>query len=101
MNIAWGALAGLAIGLVYFLGLRLTVRILAQTTRPAPILLVSVALRMGVLLAGFYLMRPLGAPAMLAGLGAVMLVRIALVRREKSVLHEQKQGGELREHRSE
>ena len=49
------ALTGVALGVLYFGGLWMSVRTLPRMNRPALLMLVSLAARMAVVLAGFYL----------------------------------------------
>lgn len=76
-------LAGLALGLLYFGGLWLTVRRLARTRRPAPLFALSLLLRMALTLAGFYLVMDGSWQRMLACLAGFIAVRQLLVSRLK------------------
>jgi len=85
MNPDYGALgvglvAGAAIGLVYFGGLWLTVRRLPARRRPHLWLLGSFVLRLGLALAAFYLLVPLGWQALATGLAGLLAARQVLVR---------------------
>lgn len=48
------AVAGIALGGVFFVGLRWTVQTIVTASNPVPWFLTSLLLRMGIVLAGFY-----------------------------------------------
>jgi len=75
------AVAGLALGLLYFGGLWLTVRRIARTRHPGPLFALSLLLRMALTLAGFYLVMDGSWQRMLACLAGFIAVRQLLVSR--------------------
>lgn len=74
-------MAGLALGLWYFGGLWLTVQRLPRARNPGFLSLVSLMIRLGVTLAGFYLVMAGRWERLLACLAGFLLMRIVLVRR--------------------
>ncbi len=73
--------AGLLLGLFYFGGLWLTVQRLPRSEHPGMLTLVSLIIRLGVTLAGFYLVMAGRWERLLVCLAGFLLVRIVLVRR--------------------
>jgi F1F0 ATPase subunit 2 len=55
MMYAIAALAGILLGIIYFGGLWLTIQRMSQTDRPILLLMSSFVIRLGLVLAGFYL----------------------------------------------
>jgi F1F0 ATPase subunit 2 len=74
-------LAGLALGLVYFGGLWLTVQRLPTSRRPGLLAALSLFLRLGFVLGGFYLVMGGRWQRLLACLGGFLLLRALSVRR--------------------
>ena len=74
------SLAGLALGLVYFGGLWLTVRRLAGSKRPGFLMLGSFVARLLVTLYGFYLVMDDSWERLLACLAGFLVARVALTR---------------------
>lgn len=85
------ALAGGALGAVYFGGLWLTVRRLAHTRRPTLWLLSSFFVRTALTLLGFYLVLRMGWATLLACLVGFLLARVLLMRQLGSAAQEQGQ----------
>lgn len=73
-------IAGALLGAAYFGGLYFTVRRIGTTSAPHLVLLASFLTRLGVVLAGFYLLSPWGVLAMLVALGGFLLARLAWFR---------------------
>lgn len=74
-----GALAGAGAAAVYFLGLALGLRLALGTARPVPVLLLSGALRIALLMAVLWLVAQ-GGVVLLAGFApAFLLVRFAVI----------------------
>jgi F1F0 ATPase subunit 2 len=85
MNDAWGSLvavaAGVTLGVVYTLGLWVTVNHLPRARSPGVLVAASTVLRLGVTLAGFYLVMSGSALRLVACLAGFMVARLVLVRR--------------------
>lgn len=73
-------LSGVALGVVYFAGLWLSVRRAAQLERPALFMVGSFMLRTMIVLIGFYLIMDGRWQQLLAALAGFALVRVVLVR---------------------
>ena len=81
LELGQALVAGLALGLLYYGGLWLTVRRLPQSSHPGPLFLSSFVLRTVVAMAGlFVIARASWIPLALAMVG-FLVVRIVLVRR--------------------
>ena len=65
----------------YFSGLWWTVKRIPRSGRPVLLMLVSLILRLGVVLAGFYLFLIINTSAVLACLAGFFITRIVFVRR--------------------
>lgn len=72
--------AGLALGLLYFFGLWLTVRGLPRTGHPALLLSASLLGRTAAVLAGFYLLSGGGWPALTAAVAGFIAGRMLVIR---------------------
>ena len=73
-------LFGLALGVVYFGGLWLTLQRLPTSQSPALLMLASLSLRMGVLLAGLFWVMQGEWERLIAATVAVLLARVIVVR---------------------
>jgi F1F0 ATPase subunit 2 len=78
---AWAGLAGFGLGLVYFYGLWLTVRLLPKVRWPVPVLIGSFTLRTAAVLGGFFLAMDGRWERMMACLCGFILARVALFSR--------------------
>ena len=79
-----GLVAGLTVGAVYFGGLWWTTRRLPECKRPGLTMLASLALRMSMVVGGFYLLSLFGRwEPMAAGLVGLIVARLATVRHVK------------------
>lgn len=75
------ALAGAALGLLFFAALRATVDRLPETAHPGALLLTSVLVRIALALAAFYAIARLGDwPGLVASLAGFVAVRTVLLR---------------------
>lgn len=72
--------AGIVLGILFFGGLWLTVRLGLNSKRPTLIFMGSLFLRMGIVLAGFYYIGADSWEKMLALLGGFLIARIAITR---------------------
>ena len=81
LSLTLAFLAGLALGLVYFGGLWLTVQRLPTARRPGLLAALSLILRLGFVLGGFYLVMGGRWERLLACLAGFLLMRALLVRR--------------------
>ena len=81
LSLLLGLMAGLALGLWYFGGLWLTVQRLPGARHPGFLSLVSLIIRLGLTLAGFYLVMSGKWERLLACLAGFLLMRTILVRR--------------------
>lgn len=79
------AVLGLILGGLYFYGLWFTVRHLAQLSRPGLWLLASWIVRVGLLMAGVYLIAGGDWRRLVAALAGILLARILLTRRLRNV----------------
>lgn len=76
------ALAGAALGFVFFRALLLTVERLVTSPRPGVLMLASLMLRSAIVLGGFYaIARLAGLGGLVAGLAGFVVVRTAMIRR--------------------
>jgi F1F0 ATPase subunit 2 len=80
INLLLAAFAGLALGLLYFGGLWLTVRRITWTAKPALLMLGSFVVRLLVTLCGFYLVMDDSWERLLACLAGFLVVRVVLTR---------------------
>ncbi len=78
------AVAGLALGLFFFGGLRLTVARLPRSRRPALLLAVSALLRLSLVLAGFFFVLQGDWRNAVAALGGFVAARFLMLRRAAS-----------------
>jgi F1F0 ATPase subunit 2 len=83
--IAIGLVGGGVAGAAFFGGLAVTVRHLPTSRRPAALVLGSLIGRLLVVGAVLVGLAGLGAPALLAGLGALIVVRTLLVRNPRDL----------------
>lgn len=74
-------LAGIVLGLIYFLGLWETVRRLRQVRRPVLWMLGSLILRLAFILTGLYLVGHGHWDRLIAALIGILIVRTLLIRR--------------------
>lgn len=82
LPIAGGFATGVGLGLIYFLGLWLTIRQLAQRQYTSLWMMASLMLRLSLVLTGFYLLiDATGWQGLLAALLGFTLVRLLLTRR--------------------
>jgi F1F0 ATPase subunit 2 len=84
LPLAAAFIAGLALGLVYFGGLWLTVRQLAAGRWPVPAAFASLALRTAAAIAGFWYVMDGSWQRLLACLAGFMLVRLVMVSRMRA-----------------
>ncbi len=86
-----GCLWGMSLGIAYFGGLWVTVRLVPKISKPKLFMLSSFILRMAILLAGIWLVLQVGPLAFAATLGAILLVRFVMIqiasRPQKEVMH--------------
>jgi F1F0 ATPase subunit 2 len=75
------ALWGMSLGIFYFGGLWLTVRLVPQVANPKQLLFISFILRISVVLAGLWLVLRLHSLHFLATLAAFFLVRFIMLSR--------------------
>ncbi|MEA3470028.1 MAG: ATP synthase subunit I [Thermodesulfobacteriota bacterium] len=76
-----GFTAGMGLGLIYFFGLWMTTRGIAQSRNAGLLMISSLALRLGIVLTGFYyLMTWTGWQGMVTALFGFALVRLILTR---------------------
>jgi len=80
LQLLLAVLAGMAIGVIYFGGLWLTVQRLPRSSKPVRLLLLSAVVRLGLALGGFYLVLRHGWAALLASLAGSVLTRLFLIR---------------------
>jgi F1F0 ATPase subunit 2 len=85
LPLAWQLLAsgllGVVLGTVYFYALWVTIRRLPQARHPAPLLLASALLRLGMLFTGLYFLTASGHwESLLAAVVGIILARILLTR---------------------
>ncbi len=81
LPVAEGFVTGVILGLIYFLGLWVTVRKLAQRQHTGLWMMTSLMLRLGFVLTGFYfLMGTAGWQGLLAALPGFSLMRLMLTR---------------------
>ncbi len=80
VEIIAAALAGIALGCFYFMGLWWTVKKLPSARRPALFNTVSFLLRLAVVLSGFYLILAGGWQVLAVSMLGFIAVRILLVR---------------------
>lgn len=76
-----GALSGMALGMLYFGGLWLTVRRIPCATHPGKLLLISFIIRLGLTLTGLWLALQIGVMAFGIALAAFFAVRHFMIRR--------------------
>lgn len=81
LPLIFALLAGIILGLIYFLGLWETVRRLPQARRPILWMLASLILRLAFILAGLYLIGHGHWDRLIAALIGILIVRTILVRR--------------------
>jgi F1F0 ATPase subunit 2 len=81
LSLLLAMVAGLALGLWYFGGLWLTVQRLPSARHPGVLSLISLIIRLGLTLAGFYLVMAGKWERLLACLAGFLLMRTLLVRR--------------------
>jgi F1F0 ATPase subunit 2 len=79
--LAFSLACGVALGIIYFGGLWLTLQRLASTDRPAILALGSFLVRSGVCIFGFYLISGNGLEGLACGLAGFILVKVALIHR--------------------
>ncbi|HWQ20026.1 MAG TPA: ATP synthase subunit I [Methanotrichaceae archaeon] len=72
---------GMALGIIYFGGLWLTLQRLTTTGRPAVLALGSFLLRSGACILGFYLLSGNGLEGLACGLAGFVLAKVALIHR--------------------
>ena len=86
-----GCLWGMGLGIAYFGGLWVTVRLVPRVSNPKILLLASFILRMAILLAGIWFVLRVSPLAFAATLGAILLVRFVMMqtasRPQKEVMH--------------
>ena len=86
-----GCLWGMPLGIIYFGGLWVTVRLVPRVSNPRILLLTSFILRMAILLAGIWFVLRAGPLAFAASLCAILLVRFFMIRTvgrpQKEVIH--------------
>jgi F1F0 ATPase subunit 2 len=86
-----GCLWGMILGITYFGGLWVTVRLVPRVSNPKILLFASFILRMALLLAGIWIVLRAGPLAFAATLGAILLVRFVMIRTagrpQKEVMH--------------
>ena len=75
-----GCIWGMTLGIIYFGGLWVTVRLVPRAVNPKILLLASFILRMALLLAGIWYVLRAGPLAFTATLGAILLVRFVMIR---------------------
>lgn len=80
INLLPAMFAGIALGIIFFGGLWFTVRKGLDSKRPALIFVVSLILRMGIVLMGFYYVGADSWQKMLACLAGFFLARIVIIR---------------------
>lgn len=80
LHIVLGLIAGAALGALYFGGLWLTIKDVAEAKYAAARILGSFVLRGAIVLGGFYLVLQLGLPALAAAMVAFLAVRIVSTR---------------------
>ena len=81
------ALAGAALGFVFFRALQATVERLVTSTRPGALMLASLMLRIAIVLGGFYaIARLAGLGGLVAGLAGFLVLRTAMIRRVRRAL---------------
>ncbi len=80
-RLLWDLVGGVALGLIYFGGLWMTVRRLPSARFPALLLLVSAIGRGAVALLGLYALAGPRWDGLLAGMAGFAVARVALVRR--------------------
>ena len=78
LNLLPAMLGGIALGILFFGGLWLTVRKGIDSKRPAFIFLGSLIIRMGIVIIGFYYVGANSWQMMLACLGGFLIARIAI-----------------------
>ncbi len=79
--LAGGLMAGIGLGLIYFLGLWVTIRQLTHRKQTGLWIMASLVLRLALVLTGFYfLMGATGWQGLLAALLSFTLVRLLLTR---------------------
>jgi F1F0 ATPase subunit 2 len=71
---------GAGLGLIFFGGLWLTVVRIPSNRRPHLLLAGSFLLRLAVVLAGFYLLTPLGWQAMMIAMASLLITRQVMLR---------------------
>jgi len=76
-----GSLWGLALGIFYFGGLWITVRLVPKVSHPKKLLFISFVLRISLVLAGLWLVLRLHSLHFLATLAAFFLVRFIVLSR--------------------
>lgn len=74
-----GVFGGIALGILFFGGLWLTVRKGLSSKRPAVIFMGSLIIRMGIVVIGFYYVGADSWQKMLACLGGFLIARIAIL----------------------
>lgn len=81
-----GYLIGVVLGIIFFGGLYLSIKMLARYKQSGLYMVVLSLVRMTILVLGFYLLSRFGPLVMFFALLGVMSVRIYMVRREKTKL---------------
>jgi F1F0 ATPase subunit 2 len=74
-----GSLWGISLGIFYFGGLWVTVRLVPRVSKPKKLLLISFILRISVVLAGFWFVLRLHSLHFLTTLAAFFLVRFIML----------------------
>ena len=80
LPLLWALAAGVGLGFVYFYGLWLTVRLVVSRRTPAWLLL-SALVRLTILLVGLYALGQGDWRRLVAAMGGILLVRVAMTRR--------------------
>ncbi len=81
MALTLALLAGLLLGAVYFVGLWWTVQRGLASARPAQWFILSLLLRLGIVLAGFYFVAGDDWQRLLACLAGLIVARVIVIRR--------------------
>lgn len=76
-----GLACGLGLGMLYFRGLWLTLKLLPGSRQPALLAYGSFAVRSLVCLLGFYLIAGRGLEGLIASLAGFVLMKLSLIRR--------------------
>jgi len=79
LNLAWAALAGVALGAMFFGGLFWSVRKVLSTRHPAVWMFASLLSRMGFVLAGFYVVCQADWSRWAACVGGFVLARVVVM----------------------